>query len=80
MLDLIIKMAISILPSLTFVLISPEKHPSLHLRWLAHLAVMLKNPDFRKALLDATSIDAIIDVIDKEEVASSKKQPDPKST
>ena len=29
-----------------FLLVSPEDHPSLHLRWLAHLAVLLKNPGF----------------------------------
>lgn len=65
---------------LFFVLISPEKHPSLHLRWLAHLAVMLKNPDFRKALLEAASVDAIVDVIDREEATLSKKEADAKST
>ena len=65
---------------LFFVLISPERHPSLHLRWLAHLAVMLKNPTFRKALLEAASIDAIINVIDREETALSKKETDSKST
>jgi len=59
---------------LFFLLVSPESHPSLHLRWLAHLAVLLKNPDLRNALLRAEKTDAVFDAIDKEERTLSEGQ------
>ncbi len=52
---------------LLFLLVSPASHPSLHLRWLAHLAVLLKNPDFRQNLLDAESTEDVLKVIAAEE-------------
>ena len=52
---------------LFFLLVSPESHPSLHLRWLAHLAVLLKNIDFRQALLQADTPEDVLSVIDNEE-------------
>jgi len=48
-------------------LVSPESHPSLHLRWLAHLAVLLKDADFRRNLLDAESAEDVMKVIAAEE-------------
>ena len=56
---------------LFFLLVSPESHPSLHLRWLAHLAVLLKNPDFRRSLLDAETLEDVLLAIDREEQARS---------
>jgi PTS system nitrogen regulatory IIA component len=49
---------------LLFVLISPESQPGVHLRWLAHLAVLLRNEEFRRSLLDATSAAEVLDAID----------------
>ncbi len=54
---------------LFFLLVSPESHPSLHLRWLAHLAVLLKNPAFRKALLEVETPEDVLAAIDAEEKA-----------
>jgi len=56
---------------LFFLLVSPEQHPSLHLRWLAHLAVLLKNPLFRQNLLAAETADDVLAVLDAEEEARS---------
>jgi PTS system nitrogen regulatory IIA component len=52
---------------LFFLLVSPESHPSLHLRWLAHLAVLLKSPTFRQRLLEADTPEDVLAVIDAEE-------------
>ena len=52
---------------LFFLLVSPESHPSLHLRWLAHLAVLLKSMSFRQALLEAETTEDILTTIDAEE-------------
>lgn len=60
---------------LFFLLISPEKHPSLHLRWLAHLAVLLKNPLFRQNLLAAESAKDVLAVLDSEEESRAKDAP-----
>ena len=60
---------------LFFLLVSPGKHPSLHLRWLAHLAVMLKNPELRKALVSAATPEDVLSALESEEVALAKKEP-----
>jgi PTS system nitrogen regulatory IIA component len=60
---------------LFFLLISPESHPSVHLRWLAHLAVLLKNPAFRRALIDAETDKDILAVLAAEEHARAKDSP-----
>jgi len=60
---------------LFFLLISPESHPSLHLRWLAHLAVLLKNADLRQRLMEADSADAVLSVIEEEEEARAAEAP-----
>ncbi len=57
---------------LFFLLVSPEQHPSLHLRWLAHLAVLLKNPQFRQNLLNAESAKDVLAILDGEEEARAK--------
>jgi len=57
---------------LFFLLVSPEQHPSLHLRWLAHLAVILKNPQFRQNLLEAKPAKDVLAILDAEEEARSK--------
>jgi PTS system nitrogen regulatory IIA component len=57
---------------LFFLLISPESSPSIHLRWLAHLAVLLKNPEFRRALLAAENAEEILDILEAEEKARAK--------
>lgn len=55
-----------------FVLISPETRPTLHLRWLAHLAVLLKNAEFRETLLGADSPEAVIAAIERAEQAQAQ--------
>lgn len=52
---------------LFFLLISPEVHPSLHLRWLAHLAVTLKSPVLRSALLTAETPEEVLKIFEREE-------------
>ncbi len=59
---------------LFFLLVSPNDHPSLHLRWLAHLAVLLKNPDLRTSLREADTIVEIFETLKKEEQALSEAQ------
>lgn len=60
-----------------FLLVSPDSQPSLHLRWLAHLAVLLKNPDFRQALIDAETAEDILTAIDSEEHAQEARKNEP---
>jgi len=55
-----------------FVLVSPESRPTLHLRWLAHLAVLLRNPEFRETLLSADSAEAVIAAIEHAEQAQAQ--------
>lgn len=55
-----------------FVLVSPESRPTLHLRWLAHLAVLLRNPEFRETLLSADSPEAVIAAIEHAEQAQAQ--------
>lgn len=57
-----------------FLLVSPEHEPSLHLRWLAHLAVMLKNPMLRRALVAATTPEAVLTALDEEEKALARRE------
>ncbi len=59
---------------LFFLLVSPESHPSLHLRWLAHLAVLLKDPGLRQALLDAATPEEVLAAIDQAEQAQRQRQ------
>jgi PTS system nitrogen regulatory IIA component len=54
---------------LFFVLVSPEKHPTLHLRWLAHFAVLLRDESFRAALMAAQTAEAAIAAIEAAERA-----------
>ena len=54
---------------LFFVLVSPERHPTLHLRWLAHFAVLLRDESFRATLMAAQSADAAIAAIEAAERA-----------
>ena len=60
---------------LFFLLISPDTQPGVHLRWLAHLAVLLRNEEFRRSLLDATSAAEVLDAIDTvESVRAASKE------
>jgi mannitol/fructose-specific phosphotransferase system IIA component (Ntr-type) len=59
---------------LFFLLVSPESHPSLHLRWLAHLAVTLRDPQFRRALVVADTIEDVLAAFDREEDAQLKRE------
>ena len=59
---------------LFFLLISPESYPSLHLRWLAHIAVTLKDPEFRQALLRAETHEDVLAAFDREEEAQTKRE------
>ena len=54
---------------LFFVLISPEDRPTLHLRWLAHLAILLRDDAFRRSLLDAPDAEAVLATIEAAEHA-----------
>ena len=56
-----------------FLLVSPANQPSLHLRWLAHLAVLLKNPDFRSALIEADTPEAVLAAVEREENAQEAR-------
>ncbi len=56
-----------------FLLVSPESHPSLHLRWLAHIASLLKNPEFRARLLAAADAGEILASIEQEEKAQKRE-------
>jgi PTS system nitrogen regulatory IIA component len=57
---------------LIFLLVSPETNPTLHLRWLAHLAVLLRDPEFRAALLAAETADEVVDCIERVEQAQAQ--------
>jgi mannitol/fructose-specific phosphotransferase system IIA component (Ntr-type) len=59
---------------LFFLLVSPESHPSLHLRWLAHLAVTLKDPQFRRSLVVADTPEDVLVAFDREEDAQLKRE------
>jgi PTS system nitrogen regulatory IIA component len=59
---------------LFFLLISPKSHPSLHLRWLAHLAVTLKDPEFRKTLVHANATEELLVAFDREEDSQTKRE------
>ena len=50
-----------------FLLVSPEDNAKLHLQWLAHLAGLLRNPEFRKALLTAETVEEVLAAIDAAE-------------
>jgi mannitol/fructose-specific phosphotransferase system IIA component (Ntr-type) len=52
---------------LFFVLISPESQPTLHLRWLAHIAVLLRDETLRNALLSGASADEILAALERGE-------------
>jgi PTS system nitrogen regulatory IIA component len=54
---------------LFFLLVSPESHPSLHLRWLAHIAGLLKNPELRRALVAAETAKDVLAALGAEEAA-----------
>jgi PTS system nitrogen regulatory IIA component len=59
---------------LFFLLVSPETQPSLHLRWLAHLAVMLKSSALRRTLLTAPTTEAVLAALDAEEDAQARRE------
>ena len=52
---------------LFFLLVSPENFPTRHLQWLAHIAVLLKNPELRSNLLTASSPADVLSIIEAEE-------------
>lgn len=54
---------------LFFMLVSPKDNPSLHVRWLGHIAGLLKNPALRADLLSANTAAEIMDRIAAEEDA-----------
>ena len=58
---------------LFFLLVSPDSHPSLHLRWLAHIASLLKSRAFRDDLLAAGSATEVLERIGQEEQARSSE-------
>jgi mannitol/fructose-specific phosphotransferase system IIA component (Ntr-type) len=57
-----------------FVLISPEAHPSLHLRWLAHLAHLLTQEQFRRELLACTDVNEVMTTISEAEARSREAE------
>lgn len=60
---------------LFFVLVSPESQPSLHLRWLAHLAVMLREPTLRDGLLAAKRPEDVLESLEAAEAAQGQGTP-----
>ena len=50
-----------------FLLVSPEDNAKLHLQWLAHLAGLLRDTAFRKSLLAAETVEAVLAAIDTAE-------------
>lgn len=52
-----------------FVLVSPDKHPALHLRWIAHFARLLKDAGLRTALVAAGDADEALAAIESAEQA-----------
>ncbi|MBC8293937.1 MAG: PTS sugar transporter subunit IIA [Proteobacteria bacterium] len=57
-----------------FVLVSPEAHPSLHLRWLAHLAHLLTDEQFRHELLACSDVDEVMATISEAEDRSRETE------
>jgi len=55
-----------------FVLVSPESRPTLHLRWLAHLCKVLRSSEFREALLNVDSAEAVLAAIESAEQAQAQ--------
>jgi mannitol/fructose-specific phosphotransferase system IIA component (Ntr-type) len=60
---------------LFFVLISPESQPSLHLRWLAHLAVLLRDVHLRDSLRSALTAEGVLESLEKAETAQAQGNP-----
>ena len=60
---------------LFFLLVSPEGHPSIHMRWLAHIAVLLKNPELRTRLAEAETAEEALAALEAEEEAQAAQQP-----
>jgi len=52
---------------LFFLLFTPENSTGLHLKLLARISRLLKNNEFRKKLLDATSKEEVISIIKEED-------------
>ncbi len=52
---------------LIFLLLSPQGEAGLHVRALARISRMLKNTQFRSRLLEAGSVEEIIEIIQKQE-------------
>ncbi len=52
-------------------LVAPQKHPSLSLRWIAHLARLLKDPQVRESIIAAESADQVLDILDSAEQAQA---------
>lgn len=57
---------------LFFLLVSPENNPTLHLRWLAHLCRLLRDPELRSALLGAETAEQVLERIEKAEQAQAQ--------
>lgn len=51
---------------LFFLLVAPENSAGIHLRVLAKLARALKQESFRTKLMEAATVDAVLDIVDKE--------------
>lgn len=52
---------------LFFLLVAPEESVGVHLKTLARISKLLKNPDVRQSLLDADDAEAIFEIISKQE-------------
>ena len=63
-----------------FLLVSPESQPSLHLRWLAHLAVMLKSLTLRRSLLASSTPEAVLAALEAEEEAQTRREASARKT
>ncbi|MFN2425370.1 MAG: PTS sugar transporter subunit IIA [Candidatus Binatia bacterium] len=54
---------------LLVVLVSPASNPELHVKWLAHVARLLADEPTRRALLEAASVEEILEAFHRREGA-----------
>lgn len=55
---------------LVFLLVAPEKQAGAHLKALAKISGLLKDKYFRKALLQAATVEEVLKIIEEEELRS----------
>lgn len=53
--------------TLIVAIVSPASNPELHVKWLAHIARVLGDPETRQAILSATSVAQVMDAVRRRE-------------